>query len=173
MRHLFFAGTQLETVTSIYILATTHSLLVRYPHVRINLKALVPAGFSQVDQLDDAKVDFAMAALRSETHSNLFEDGNRCGDGSWALSLLARHPDPRYQRILAALLSRDVVHVPLNISTVTHALEQSPEKFCGKFDTLFDQIPPKRTRAKQTPTMKKQSFSMKVSKKDKRKNSRA
>jgi hypothetical protein len=141
VRHLFFAGTQLDAATSIYTLATAHSLLVRYPNVRANLKALIPAGFAQIDQSDDAKVDLAMAALRAETHSNLFEDGNRCGDGSWSLSLLSRHPDPRYQRILGALLSREVVHVPLNINAVSKASVMSFEMFCGKFDTIFDHIP--------------------------------
>lgn len=164
MRHLFFACTQLDTATSIYTLATAHSLLVRYPNVRANLKALVPAGFAQIDQSDDAKVDLAMAALRAETHSNLFEDGNRCGDGSWSLSLLSRHPDPRYQRILSALLSREVVHVPLNIDAVSKVSGLSFEKFCGKFDSLFDHIPPTKKGPRPQHPRKPQQRSLQMSK---------
>ena len=41
-----------------------HSLLIRYPAVRYDLKALTPAGFAVADNFDDVKADLAMATLR-------------------------------------------------------------------------------------------------------------
>ncbi len=138
VRHLFFAATQVEASIAVAVLATAHSLLIRYPSVRNRIYALTPAGFGKKSQEEDMRVDIAMDNLRSESGSNnIYENGIDCGDASWSLSLLRQHPDIRFKRILSALMSRDVVPVPVNLTSASINHDIMLEKFVTSIDNAF------------------------------------
>jgi hypothetical protein len=121
-------------------LALLHTVLLRYPHVRVDVRASATViiqpttkgnktgALSSTKQLvivEDVVADMAMTALRKESLNpqsgsgmqvNVNDDGNIMqnvdGDGSWVLNLLKFHVDSKVRSTAAQVTSREVVPLP-------------------------------------------------------------
>lgn len=141
VRHLFFVATQVEPSISVAVLSTAHGLLIRYPNVRNRLEALIPAGFASIVGGEEMKADMAMETLRSEAQTNLYDDGNMCGDGSWSLTLLKQHPDVKFKRIISAMMNRTVIPILTNSSQSTMYHDNRFENFVSSVESVFNYVP--------------------------------
>ena len=121
----------LPAIIGVTALGLVHSILLRYPRVRLSVEALS----NVVMERDDEVGDYAMQALKSDS---LDPESNAEGDGSWILPLINRNVDSQYAKIIRTLTSKTIMPNPIRL---TDGRRKDASTVLANIDKIFDALP--------------------------------
>jgi hypothetical protein len=132
IRLLLLVGSTITSGTvSGTILSFAHSILLRYPRTR--------ASFGTVNldlENGEEKGDLAMKALRNDHADN--DEGE--GDGSWIVTLIKQHTDPRLGRVVKAIVSKDIINIPIRLNEANNNDMLFSERASLAFNQISDKL---------------------------------